>query len=534
MRGVKPPSKRRARAKRHRATFAEEQARSCHRPEVFRSVSAKTNETFAQDSVPPAVMRGMLRAISALPLLAVLVATPASALPDAPLAPSSTTVPRTGAAAEAEPKAASAPSAASASVVGSAPLTTLQELLRGAQMRIHQGADAVSLHSAQLPVGARGSKIPVQSVGVRKGRIDVLLGSKPKERGVMLQGPHDVVALATTGRLTMVISDEAVSVIAFESDVLVGVKGNFKPLQEGILRRIDRRSGRIEDTTALPAPSASVKSRLHVALDGAVQIPVAVAPTPGAAGYGVTWHRIDGTGSPTTRVFSDAAQVRLDVSEPGNYSARVYALDALGFEGTPCAPLALHVLGLEPGQEKMTANGTIILEQGQRARLWGTQGLEMRYGSSPQFVPAGPSLGLASFRPTTVEYRDPQDPRASAIVMLVPKVLQSQVQMGPKMVHWPEQPVQITVRLWDNGVPLADTAEYVARVTVNGQEIPLQWEHRRGSLEGSLQPQSGPGPWIVRVNVTNARGVEVARDFLEVVEHKRPLRPIPVTKTAAR
>jgi hypothetical protein len=192
------------------------------------------------------------------------------------------------------------------------------------------------------------------------------------------------------------------------------------------------------------------------------------------------------------------------------------------------------VLGLEPGQEKMTANGTIILEQGQRARLWGTQGLEMRYGSSPQFVPAGPSLGLASFRPTTVEYRDPQDPRASAIVMLVPKVLQSQVQMGPKMVHWPEQPVQITVRLWDNGVPLADTAEYVARVTVNGQEIPLQWEHRRGSLEGSLQPQSGPGPWIVRVNVTNARGVEVARDFLEVVEHKRPLRPIPVTKTAAR
>lgn len=408
------------------------------------------------------------------------------------------------------------------------PETTTIKLPHQVELRLQSGAEAAAGAVSQLPIGAAGARVATQTIHVKSGRVDVLLPGRSKERGVMLLAPEGVSALSTSGHLTLIVEPEVILVAALSSDGLVGIKSRFRPLAPGVVRRIQRATSQFEDHALLGAPRLGAPGQLHLALSGTTSIPLHLTPVAGARSYRVLVSRAASGPALSERFFADPAAAVAEVPEAGNYVAVVHAIDVFGFEGAPSAPLTLHILGLEPGQDLLSHGSTIHLEPGQRARLRGAEGLLMRLGNAVDFVPAVASVGLSGQRSTTLEFKDPTDPNSVASVTLVPRLLRSQIDIGPHNVAWPDEPVQISVKLWDGqGAPLESMTDYQATVTVNGQPVTVNWTTEAGTLESTLSPQPGLGPWIVRVSLKNARGLEVIRNSLEVVQQHQRMARLP-------
>ena len=196
--------------------------------------------------------------------------------------------------------------------------------------------------------------------------------------------------------------------------------------------------------------------------------------------------------------------------------ARLRAVDQFGIESAPTGEFLVRAFGPAPGT--MTQGGALLLDPGQRVSMLGTEGLLLRYSGVPDYVSAGPSLGLTGTQVTSVEFRSPTDPTQTAMVLLRPRNLAPRMSLGPSHATWPSQPVEIRIELRQgDGAPLTDTSAWVPVVTVNLRPVPVTFERSGNVLLGRLTPQTGEGPWVVRVSLQSTFGLEVARDFLEVV-----------------
>lgn len=93
--------------------------------------------------------------------------------------------------------------------------------------------------------------------------------------------------------------------------------------------------------------------------------------------------------------------------------------------------------------------------------------------------------------------------------------------MGPQLGLWPQDDIDIRVRMWDgHGQPLSWMDEYRLVVKVGVEEVPVEWERQEGELRTVVAPQAGKGPWVLRVSVIDPTGHEIGRNFLEVISPK--------------
>lgn len=404
--------------------------------------------------------------------------------------------------------------------------TKLSEAL---DLFVSPGANSQVAHTIQLPLGKSGAKIPVQTVNVTSGRVEAKFHSAPKQRGVLLQAPGGLAALSTSGALTMIVQGDQVAIVSSDPDTLVGLKGKFRALSPDLVRRVNLRTGEIQDAPRLASPSIQSAKSLHVLLEGGTTIPLSVSPISGAASYVLELRSTEKNAPALQSSFRDPSAIAAALPHAGSYTATVYAVDELGIAGASSAPLTLRVLGLAPDQN-LVNHGVIHLDADERAQLLGVEGLLMRYGTSPEFVPATSSLGLPSQRATFVEFRDPRDPRASALLSLAPRVLDAHISLGPSYVKWPGESVQIQIQIRDGEgrpAPLSQVENFTVVVSVNSREVPLDFQRAPGELKAELPPQSSEGPWVVRVSLKNPKGVELTRNFIEVargttVISKRP------------
>ncbi len=393
------------------------------------------------------------------------------------------------------------------------PQSKVRKLKRDVELHVVDGATIQPTFTSSLPVGKRGAKVPVQTVEVDGGRVDAVLGASEGPRGVLLQAPDKVLAITTEGHMAMKVDAETISIGALAGDVLVGHDSKFKPLEHGKVRVISRVTGISKDFALPRAPTLTNRAGLGVVLTGK-----SVVHLQRAADTPVVVSLIDDAGrevSPRQR-FEAGSGISLEVPHAGVFYAVAREIGEGGIEGPLSRPERIQVLGLSPGQ-RGPEDGVFLLGKGERVHLAGVDGLEVRYGSSPSYVPAATSIGLSQARRTVVEFRNPADPSQRVELVLAPRFMRREIVLGPAEARWPGEPVKMRVGLWDGSGKLLEPGRDVdVRVTVNSSKVSVAWKETDVGFVGQLDKQKGEGPWVVRVHVLDRRGHTIARDFLEV------------------
>lgn len=367
--------------------------------------------------------------------------------------------------------------------------------------------------TSSLLVGKNGEKIPVQSVTVLEGRVDAVIPEDQTDRGVLLAAPDRISAISREGRISMSITDTEVLVQVLRGKALVAHAGLFKELLPGKVRVFSRASGKSNDVDPAPAPTLTAKRALGVALTGDATMSVQV---PQEGTYCVALQDEGHATIGASQCVAGGSTVELAAPAAGNYFAVARQLGAGSLDGALSEPLPLQVLGAAPGQEP-AQNGVFLLEPLERITFRGVEGLQMRYGTSDRFVPATETVGLVQNRATTVQFRHPGAPDQLTTVRLAPRISEVRTSIGPVNARWPGKPATVKVSVRDgSGRLLTEKDDLKLELSVNSTSIDVDFEVTDQGLVTTVPPQSGEGPWVVRLSVLDAKDRLLARDILEV------------------
>ena len=92
--------------------------------------------------------------------------------------------------------------------------------------------------------------------------------------------------------------------------------------------------------------------------------------------------------------------------------------------------------------------------------------------------------------------------------------------MEPALPVWPLDPVTIRIQL-HAPADFPGTVTMVPRVTLGTKPIDVAWQRDGSELRATVEPQSGAGPWALRVDVHDQHGIPLGHDFVEVVARRR-------------
>lgn len=393
------------------------------------------------------------------------------------------------------------------------------ELRGGAKVELSQGAEFSFEPSLHLKLRKPGDPETITRViHLVHGAAEVTVPTLRDPTAVMFRGPGKLNAVAKEGHMTFVADDPRTTVAAREGEMLVGVGNDWRPLKAGYARTLAPEDPSALPRPVLPSPSVSTESRLTLVRGGeSAHASATWAALPNAARYDVVLKRTDKDAAVVSHQIVTDAKASVDSLAPGTYALVVAAVDKQGLVGSPSAPCALRVLGIEtPEGASVSQDGAIILGRDQRVSLVGAEGVELSYGASSLFMGAPSQLGLAHGEPTTVRFRSIGS-AAETVLHLAPRGLHAAVDIGPRTAKWPIDHVTIQVDLYDTtGRPLPDESSIDATVTVNMTKVPVKWEHAGHALRATLSPGTPPGPWVVRAEIRDRNGDLLGRDFLEV------------------
>ena len=395
------------------------------------------------------------------------------------------------------------------------------ELKGGALVEFSSGAEFAFQPSLKLKLRKPTDPDTVtRSVRLSRGSAEVTIPEGRTDTAVMLRAPSKMAAVAKEGKAAFDVSGDRTSSISRQGEMLVGVGTDWKPLRGGLARTLSP-----EDPSASPRAILSPPS---VTADR----PLTVVSGDATAGFTASWSAIkdaDHYEAALVRLGTDKQEVlvRQSAAAPvaafaalgaGMYGVTVSPVDKHGVRGNASAPVVVRILGIDVPEGARSDGGVIVLGRNQRVGLRGATGLEMSFGSSPMFNPAPSTVGLAHNEPTLVRLRVPGTTE-EAKLQLAPDLLQARVTIGPRAARWPSDRVTIMVELSDaGGRSIPEDATVDADVTVNLAPVDVKWTRKGHTLRAELPPGTGTGagPWVVRAEVKDKRGMLIGRDFLEV------------------
>jgi hypothetical protein len=59
------------------------------------------------------------------------------------------------------------------------------------------------------------------------------------------------------------------------------------------------------------------------------------------------------------------------------------------------------------------------------------------------------------------------------------------------------------------------------RVLLGLEPLAVRWRRQGQVWTAHIRPQAGPGPWVLRVEVTDQHGAFLGRSFLEIVSERQ-------------
>jgi hypothetical protein len=356
-------------------------------------------------------------------------------------------------------------------------------------------------------------------VVLRSGRLDI---DVPERRAdpiaVFVNAPKDLGVITTAGSATLIAAAGSVIVANRSGTTMTRHAAIYQPLKPGQMRRHAARARDSEPVAMLKAPATLHATSVHAALDGPVDVcPVSWAPVAGAVAYQVTL-RQDGVAPPVSsqRVTSTSLDCGSLFAGPGKYTLAVSAIDKYGLDSAYAATRELRVIGVELPPGAYVSDGSVYLGPGQQARFQHIERVEMSYGRAGiYFGKASPLIGLHRDQTTYVSFRLAGREETLTLV-LKSRALEADVELSPKTAVWPRASVMARVVLRGPARTLESTEPRMS-VTVGVDPIELDW-HRHGyTWTARIPSQSGRGPWVVRLEVTDQEGNALGRDFVEIL-----------------
>lgn len=421
--------------------------------------------------------------------------------------------------------AAAAPGASSplpAGAFNAGPNGALFHLPNHALLRLAAGTRVRFEHTMWLKLGAAGQpKTRTVVLKLASGRIDVTMPKlKLADTAVLVKARRGVNAVAMGGHSVILSDAKSVTTGAMDAKMLVAVGNDWRPLPAGHARSFGPDDPSGSQWRGLVArPNAHVTKPLMIALPHAsTASSVTWTAVPRAARYEITLSRASGKSETIERTLeTNKTSVRLSGLAAGRYAVRVAAVDRYGLEGARSAPAALDVIGAELPAGAFFNGRSIELAPGQSVHFEAVRGLRVSYGGASASEPAPSNIGLTRGRVATlVHFRDPAR-SAVASVRLEPRDWRADVTIGPRAARWPSDHVVVHVRAFDaRGNALPRWLKVVPKVSVNVGPVAVHWVKSGNTLSAAVPAPMTPGPWVVRVSVTDQFGEPLGRNFLEV------------------
>jgi hypothetical protein len=396
----------------------------------------------------------------------------------------------------------------------------------GGRLRAQPGAELRVLASSQPLILGGGRRVAGYTVIVRSGVVDVeIADGNPRSSAVILSLPRKLNAIVQSGAARAVAASGTSAVAVGSGQTIAAVGADrYRPLSPGSVLEASGRESRVRPTIEPPKRLRGGGIWL-VAPGSGVPRELAWDAVEGASGYRIELAKKDQP-EPIFRfeAVATTASAQIGTLAAGEYELRMFALDALGLSSEafmePVRVVAAHV----PGGGYVDGNDIVRLGKLQKLGLSGTEGIEMTYGDNGRYFRAreGSAVGLYRNQLTRVHLRFPGT-REITSIKLAPRSVRAEVEVGPKTVTWPTQPVEIRIELVDpTGAPLPEWLEMIPRVTLGLKEIDVQFRQQGRVLHARVPPQPGAGPWVVRVDVADQFGLPLGRDFVEVI--RKPTR----------
>lgn len=386
----------------------------------------------------------------------------------------------------------------------------------GARLAASPGAELRVIGAPQrLALGPR-KNTPGYTVMLRRGEVRVFVPEGGKS-AVVIGAPRKTNVLVVSGTASVAASDERVLVANADGETSFRIGPDpLRPLKPGMLRQVDSAGGAHRPLAASPA-SMELPSVL-LAFDGQAPSPAMRWPAAaGASGYRVEIRDEKGRSVEQRELASTALEARAFRLVPGTYSARLVGLDPSGLEARAPVERSFRVVGVSvPERGYVDTDGVLHFPAGRRIALSNTDGIEVTYGAGTFFAAAPSTLEVARAEPRLVRFRA-RGEKAESRLWVVPHKAHAKVEFGPALPTWPGDPLEIRVRV-AQGASSSPLGEIEARpkVLVGVDPVPVEFTREGGTLRGVLPPQSGKGPWVVRVEVEDESGIPLGRDFIEV------------------
>ncbi len=362
----------------------------------------------------------------------------------------------------------------------------------------------------KLDLGTRRA-VPSYTVMLKSGLVRAYVPAGGAT-AVVVSAPRKTSVIVASGEAS-VVAGAQVAVANAQGSTSVGVVGQpFHPVEVGMVevQGFPKRP-LLRSPALVVTPSIMLSYGEPVALGA-----LGWEAVPTARTYRVEL-RDDATSRIVARTETDATALPAGFTElePGAYSLRLSAVDAVGLESARPVTLPVRVLQVKlPLGGFVDAAGVVRFPPGVTIDFGRIEGVQMAYGLEGPFAPAPSSLSLFRSRPSLVRFRAAGTDSVREL-WLAPREAKARVAFGPRAPSWPGAPLEIQVRVDGAGQSL-EWLEPKTRVTVGVEPVAVAFQRDAQGWRGVLPPRTGQGPWVVRVEVEDQHGIALGRDFIEI------------------
>ncbi len=348
----------------------------------------------------------------------------------------------------------------------------------------------LNCHVLTLSAGSAQVQSTKEAVVVRSGRLTVATTG-----GSMAVGPS--------------------TVMAERGKVWIRKREGWRWMREGQRVALAAGGDLTETSPPLPAPSLGAARVLAAPTGNAELGQVKWGAVAGANSYLLTVVRKDGREELLHHNYGGPASAKTTLSlAPGTYDVEVTALDEHGLPGTK-GNLDVTVVGVQSAGAIASSSGVFMVEPKTPVHLTYIEGLEMKLGDSPEWFPAVASLNLRDGA-LAVHLRHPRSHATTRLDMGIKRRAEATVHIGPKTALWPQDTVVATIDLLAGPPGGSVSAGLRIESYIGTTPIDLSWEQTGNSMTAKIPMSGKAGPWVVRIAVFDADGVEVGRDNLEI------------------
>lgn len=346
------------------------------------------------------------------------------------------------------------------------------------------------------------------TIELLSGRMGVTVPpGEPPEHSVQIRLPGGVSAIPLGGRVIAAAVEKGSTVANVDGRVLVGKGTTWSEVKQGMAESFAK--GAQVNVRPIPGvPSVQVRDLFLLAPAGGSTSTEVQLSGETLKRFEVTLTKLDGKSQvPVGKYTTTTDPLELPGFSAGRYQVVARGFDEWGLSYRQSQPVSVHVMNYDLPKEAHVVNGKIHLLPGQRLKIRGSNELEMTYGEqSDYFVPLPADVGLGAMTHEVARFRV-KGSSIEARLEMVSRPFKAHIELNPPAARWPDDLVQVSIRLTNQAGRLAPDATDVSKlVTINSRKIALSWRNQHGVLVANLPPQSGSGPWKVQVELKDKLG----------------------------